>query len=103
MVNMFEKSGTFQWHSRFKEGREHVQDGRNVGSPKTQSTNPNLNRISTLVRSDRRLGARLITEELNMIGKQRDRLLWGDLGTRNFRKFGASNLTDDQKSRLPYI
>jgi len=55
------KSSVFEWHRRFKEGREDVQD-----DPKTQKTDANVDRVRTLVLSDRRLGVRVIAEELNM-------------------------------------
>jgi hypothetical protein len=37
-----------------------------VGSQKTQRTDENMDRVRTLVRSDRRVGVRVIAEELNM-------------------------------------
>jgi hypothetical protein len=42
-----------------------VQDGPTSGQPKTQRTDPNMDRVRTLVRSDRILGVRLIAEEFN--------------------------------------
>jgi len=56
----------FKWHRRFKEGREGVQDDPRSGQPKTQRTDANVDRERTLVRSDRRLGVRVIAEKLNM-------------------------------------
>jgi hypothetical protein len=43
-----------------------VQDGPRSGQPKTQPTDANEDRVWTLARSDRRLGVRLIAEELDM-------------------------------------
>jgi hypothetical protein len=60
------KSSVFEWHWWFKEGREDVQDDPRSGQPKTQRTDANVDRVRTLVRSDRRLGVRVIAEELNM-------------------------------------
>ena len=60
------KSSVFEWHRRFKEGREYVQDDPRSGQLKTQRTDANVDRIRTLVRSDRRLGVRVIAEQLNM-------------------------------------
>jgi hypothetical protein len=42
-----------------------VQDDPRNGHPKTQMTDANMDRVRTSVRSDRRLGVRLIAE-LNM-------------------------------------
>jgi hypothetical protein len=55
----------FEWNRRFKEGREDAQDDPKSGQPKTHRTDANLDRVRTLVRSDQRLGVRLIAE-LNM-------------------------------------
>ena len=60
------KSSVSEWHRRFKEGREDVQDDLRSGQPKTQRRDENVERVRTLVRSDRRLGARVIAGELNM-------------------------------------
>jgi hypothetical protein len=43
-----------------------VQDDPSSGQPKTQRTHANVDRVRTLVLSDRRLGVRLTAEELNM-------------------------------------
>jgi len=43
-----------------------VQDDPRSGQPKTQRTDANVDRVRTLVCSDRRVGVREITEELNM-------------------------------------
>jgi len=60
------KSSVFEWHRRFKEGREDVQDDSKSGHTKTQRKDTNVDKVRTLVRSDRRLGARVIAEEMNM-------------------------------------
>jgi transposase len=60
------KSGVFEWHRRFKEEREDVQDDPRSGQPKTQRTDANVDRLQTLVRTDGRLGVRVIAKEFNM-------------------------------------
>jgi hypothetical protein len=58
------KSSVFEWHRRFIAGRQNVQyDPRSV-QPKTQRKDANVDRVRSLVRSDRRLGVRVIVEEL---------------------------------------
>jgi DNA-binding CsgD family transcriptional regulator len=50
-----------------------------VGSQKTQRTDANVDTVRTLVRSDRRLGVRLIAEELSMdreTVRQIIRMIW---------------------------
>ena len=60
------KSSVFEWHRRFKEGLEDVQDDSGIGQPKSHRTDANVDRVRTLVRSDRRLGVRVKLEELNL-------------------------------------
>jgi predicted transcriptional regulator len=43
-----------------------VKDNPRSGQPKTQRTDANVDRVQTLVRSDRRVGVRAIAEEMNM-------------------------------------
>jgi hypothetical protein len=43
-----------------------VQDDPRSGQPKMQRTDSNVERVKTLVHSDRRLGVRLKAEELSM-------------------------------------
>jgi len=86
------KSSVFEWHRLFKEGREDVQDDPRSGQPKTQRTDENVDRVRTLVRSDRRLGVRVIAEELNMNRETVRQIVKEDLGQKIFRKNCASNL-----------
>ena len=60
------KSSVFDWYRWYKEGREDVQDDPRSEQPKTQRTNANVDRVRTLVLSDRRLRVRVIAEELNI-------------------------------------
>jgi hypothetical protein len=57
------KSSVFEWHMRFKIGREDVQNDPRSGQPKSQRTDGNVDRVRTLVRSDGRLVVRLIAED----------------------------------------
>jgi hypothetical protein len=41
------KSSVSQWHTRFKEGREYVQDDPRSGQPKTHGTDANVARVRT--------------------------------------------------------
>ena len=43
----------FEWHRRFKEGREEVQDDHRTGRPSTSRTDENVERVRQKVRSDR--------------------------------------------------
>jgi hypothetical protein len=50
----------------FKNGREDVQDESGSGQSRTQMRDANVDRIRTFMRSDRKLGVRLIAEEFTM-------------------------------------
>jgi len=61
-----------------------VQDDPRSGQPKTQMTDANVDRVRTLVFSDRRLGVRVIAEELNMNRETVRQIVKEDLGMRKF-------------------
>jgi hypothetical protein len=85
------KLSVFEWHRRFKDGL-YVQDDPKSGQPKTQRAISNVDRVRNLVRSDRRLGVRVIAEKLNM-NRETATDCKGRFGNeKNFRKNGASNL-----------
>ena len=70
-----------------------MQDDPRSGQPKTQMTDANVDRVRTLVFSDRRLGVRVIAEELNMNRETVRQIVKEDLGMRKISaKRGASNL-----------
>ena len=93
------KSSVFEWHRRFKEGRE-VQDDPTSGQPKTQRTDANEDRVQALVRSDRRLGVRVIAEKLNMNRETVRQIVKEDLRMRKISaKMMPRILTHDQKQR----
>ena len=96
------KSSVFEWHRRFKEGRD-VQDDPRIGQPNTQRTDANVDRVRTLVRSDRRLGVRVI-EELNMNRETVQQIVKEDLGMRKISaKMVPRILKHDQKQRRLHI
>ena len=76
------KSSVFEWHRQFKEGQEDVQDDPRSWQSKTQRTDANADRVRTLVRSDRKLGVRVITEEMNMNRETVRQSVKEDLGMR---------------------
>ena len=53
----------FEWHRRFREGRENVEDNSGSGRPKTSRTNVNVKHVREKVRSDRRLTVGMIANE----------------------------------------
>jgi hypothetical protein len=51
--------------TRFSEGRGDVEDKRS-GSPVTMKTDENVEKVRTIVRTDRHIGIRMTAEELNV-------------------------------------
>ena len=59
------KAHAFEWHKRFREGREECEDDQRSGKPVTSRTDSNIDRLKQLVHADRRLTVRMICEELS--------------------------------------
>ena len=47
------RTRAFEWHKRFKEGREEVEDDPRSGRPSTSRTADNIERVKQMVRTDR--------------------------------------------------
>ena len=52
----------FRWHKSFLESQEQVEDEPREGRPSTSKSDDNVERLRSLVRSDRRLMLRMISE-----------------------------------------
>ena len=63
---MMSRTRLFQWHRRFKEEREEVEDDHRSGRPFTSRTDENVERVRQKVRSNHRLAVRIITDEQGM-------------------------------------
>ena len=84
--------------------QEELQDDPRSGQSKTQRTDANVDKVRTLVGSDRRLGVRVIAEELNMNRETVPQIVKEDLGVRKISaKMVTRILTHDQKDRRPHI
>ena len=55
-------AASFKWHERLKGGRQSIDDNERPGRPSTSNDGPNVNKINTLVRTNRRLTIREIAE-----------------------------------------
>ena len=62
------RAQVFRWHKSFLEGREQVENEHRAGRLSTSKTEDNVERVRSLVRSDRRLTLRMISSELNVNG-----------------------------------
>ena len=76
----------FEWHRRFKEGREEVENDHTSGRPSISRTNETVERVRQKVQSDCRLTVRMIADELGMNSDRVWRIITEDRG---MRKIGA--------------
>jgi hypothetical protein len=61
------RSKVFRWHSRFRDGRELVEDDERFGRPKSTRTEVNFSAVAAdLFKNDRRSASRMIAESLNV-------------------------------------
>jgi hypothetical protein len=61
------RSNVFRWYSRFRDGRELVEDDERGGRPKTTRTEVNIAAVAAdLVKNDHRIASRMIAESLNI-------------------------------------
>ncbi|KAM6172859.1 protein GVQW3 isoform 1-T1 [Erethizon dorsatum] len=92
------RARVFDWHRRFKEGREDVRDDARSGRPVTHRTDENIQKVKNLVCSNRQLTVRMMAEELNL-DKETVRLILKE--NLNMRKVSAKVvsgiLMDDSK------
>lgn len=94
------RARVFDWHKRFKEGREDVRDDARSGRPVTHRTDENIQKVKDLVCSNRQLTVRMMAEELKL-DKETVRLILKE--NLNMRKISAKVtsgiLKDDPKPR----
>ncbi|XP_058280505.1 protein GVQW3 isoform X3 [Hylobates moloch] len=80
------RARVFDWHKRFKEGREDVRDDARSGRPVTHRTDDNIQKVKDLVCSNRQLTVRMMAEELHL-DKETVRLILKE--NLNMRKISA--------------
>ena len=95
---MMSRTRIFEWHKRFREGREDVEDDPRSGRPTTSRTNENVERVRKKVRSDCCLTVGMIADELSMNNERVWRIITEDLGMRKVcAKMVPRLLNDGQK------
>nr|CAH7728141.1 unnamed protein product [Callosobruchus chinensis] len=60
------RTRVFEWHKRFSEGREEVEDDERTGRPVTSRIEENIKKVNEIVRKDRRLSLRMISDLSNI-------------------------------------
>ena len=69
----------FEWHRKFKEEREEVEEGRRNRRPSSSRTDENVEHVIEKVWSDRGLTVRMIANELGMNVEMVWRIITEDL------------------------
>ena len=94
------RTRVFEWHKRFLEGREDVEDDLKSGRPSTAKTDANIERVRELVHRDRRFTIRIMADELGMDKESVRSILVDTLGMRKVcAKMVPRLLTQEQKDR----
>ena len=94
------KTRLFEWHRRFKEGIEEVEDDHRSGRTSTSRTDDNVEPVRRKVRGDCRLTVRMIACELDMNSERVWRIITEDLGMRKmYAKMVPRLLNEGQKER----
>ena len=92
------RSNVFRWYSRFRDGREPVEDDERGGRPKSTRTEVNIASVADLVKNDRRIASRIIAESLNIPKTVVLRILKEDLGKRKLcARFVPRFLTPERR------
>jgi transposase len=73
------RSNVFRWYSRFRDGRELVEDDERSGRPKSTLTEVNIAAIADLVKNDRRIVPGMIALSFNIPKTVALRILKEDL------------------------
>ena len=96
--DVISRTQIFKWHKHFEKGREEVEDDPKTGRPSTTRTDKNIIRVKQLVRSDRRLTVRMISDELSLNREPVRTILLHNLGMRKvYAKMVPKILSEDQK------
>jgi len=93
------RAQVFRWHMSFLEGRKQVEDEPRAGRPSISKTDDNVERVRSVVRSDRRLMLRMISSELNLNRFTVPKILTQNLDMRKVCAIMVpKNLTTEQKA-----
>jgi histone-lysine N-methyltransferase SETMAR len=92
------RSNGCRWYSRFRDGRELVEDDERGGRPKSTRTEVNIATVADFVKNDRRIVSRMIVKSLNTPKTVVLQILKEDLGKRKLcTRFVPHSLTSEQR------
>ena len=91
------RSNVFRWYSRFRDGRELVEDDERGGRPISTRSDVNNVAVADLVKNDRRIASRMIAKSSNIPKTLVLRILKVDLGKKKLcARFVPYSLTPEQ-------
>lgn len=90
----------YKWFSRFKKGRTSLEDDSKPGTPTTSIHDENVERVRTLLASDRRLTCKMISAELKISTGSVHTIVHEKLNKRKlYAKLVPHFLTEEQKEQ----
>ena len=92
------RARVFEWHKRFSEGTESVEDDDLPGRPRTAVTDDNTEKERDVIRKDRRLDVRAVAEEVSLDGESVRRILRDELNMRKLCAKMVPELSDEKKN-----
>ena len=93
------RTAVFEWHKRFLEGRETLEDDKKSGRPILVRTPEMIEKVRNFVVNDRNASLKMMEEALNISRETIRTILHEDLGkTKVCAKFVPHTLRSDQKS-----
>jgi len=96
--NCLSKTQVYEWHRRFKAGREDVNDDERPGRPSEAITVKNIEKVRDFVKVSKKSSVRFLEMELGISKTTIHRILTEKLGLRKLNsKFVPHQLNDDQK------
>ncbi|KAG5347344.1 SETMR methyltransferase, partial [Acromyrmex charruanus] len=98
------RTAVFEWHKRFLEGRQTLEDDKKSGRPILVRTPEMIEKVRDFVANDRNASLKMMEEALNISRETIRTILHEDLGkTKVCAKFVPHTLRSDQKSaRINY-
>lgn len=76
------KTAVYEWHERFRSGRESVEDDERSGRPSTSKTDENINKVREMLINNRKLTIRELAEDLNIAYGSIQDIVVNDFGLR---------------------
>lgn len=92
------RATVFDWHKRFREDRESLEDDEGKPKPRTTHNADTIKKVGDYLADDENASVRMISEDLHINRETVRLIITVDLGKRKIcARFVPHHLTDDQK------